>query len=75
MAPTSHSKLLKMELFPSKAFNFCHFVNIRHEFFLNRVTGYWNELTNVQVDVINLNIFKAGLDSLQILAAKAYHAQ
>ena len=45
-AATSHSKRLKREVFPSRACNdFCHFVNVRHEFFLNRVTGYWNELT------------------------------
>ena len=75
-AATSHSKRLKREVFPSRACNdFCHFVNVRHEFFLNRVTGYWNELTKSHVNAKNINSFKAGLDSLPTLAAKAYQAQ
>ena len=38
---SSHSKRLKREVFPSKVCNdFCHFVNVRHEFLLNRVTRY-----------------------------------
>ena len=75
-AATSHSKRLKREVFPSRACNdFCHFVNVRHEFFLNRVTGYWNELTKSHVNAKNINSFNAGLDSLPTLAAKAYQAQ
>ena len=76
IAATSQSKQLKKEVFPSKACNdFCHFVNVRYEFLLNRVTGNWNELTNSHVNAKNINVFKSGLDSLPILAAKAYQAQ
>ena len=75
-AAMSHSKRLEREVFTSKACNdFCHFVEVRHECFLNRVTGNWNELINSQVNAKNINIFKAGLDSLPILVAKAYRAQ
>ena len=50
-AAMSHSKRLKGEIFPSKACSdFCHFFNVRHEFFLNRVAGNWNELTNSHVN-------------------------
>ena len=73
---TIHSKRLKREVFSSKACNeFCHFVNVRHEFLLNRVTGCWNELINSHVNAKNINSFKAGLDSLTLLAANAYQAQ
>ena len=65
-AATSHSKCLKRDAFPSKAYNdFYHFANVRHEFLLNRVTRYWH------VNAKNTNSFKAGLDSLTLLAAKA----
>ena len=34
-AATSHSKRINREVFPSKSCNdFCHFVNLRHEFLL-----------------------------------------
>ena len=73
---TSNSKSLKREVFPSKACNdFCHFVNVRHEFLFNMVTGNWNELTNSHVNAKNINSFKAGLDSLPVLAAQTYQAQ
>ena len=73
---SSHTKRLKREAFPSKAcHDFCHFVNVRHEFLLNRVTGYWNELTNSHVNAKNINSLKAGFDSLPILAAKSYQAE
>ena len=50
-------------VFPSKACNdFCQFVNVRHEFLHNRVTGHWNELTNLQVSTKHIDSFKAGLD-------------
>ena len=72
-AASYHSKRLKREAFPSKSCNdFCHFVNIRHEFLLNRVTEYWNELTNSHVNAKNINSAEAGLGSLPILATKAY---
>ena len=75
-AAMSNSKLLKREVFPSKACNdICHFVNVRDEFLLNRVTGHWNELTNSQVNAKNINSFKADLNSLPILAAKGNQAQ
>ena len=44
-------------------------------FYINRVTGYWNELTNSHLNAKNIASFKAGLDSLPILAAKAYQFQ
>ena len=47
----------------------------RHEFLLNRVICHWNELTNSHVNAKIINSFKAGLDSLPILAAKASQAQ
>ena len=72
---TSHLKRLKREAFPLKVCNdFCHFVNVRHEFFLNKVTSYWNEFTNSHVNALNINSLKTGLDSLPIMAAKAYQA-
>ena len=75
-AATSHSKRLKKEVFPSKAFNeLSHFLNVMHEFFLERVTGYWNELTNSHVNAIHIKSFNAGLDTLPILAAKVYQAR
>ena len=39
------------------------------------ITGDWNELTNSNVNAINISSLKADLDSLPILAAKAYQAQ
>ena len=73
---TSNSKRLKKDVFSSKAYNdFCHFVNFRHEFFFKRVTGYWNELANLHINAKNIKIFKAGLESLPVLADKAYQAQ
>ena len=73
---TSNSKRLKLEVFHSKACNdFCHFVNVRHEFLLNIVTGYWNELAHSHENAKNTNSLKAGLDSLPVLAAKANQAQ
>ena len=45
------------------------------EFFRNKVAGYWNEPSNSHINSKNRNSLKAGLDSLPILAAKAYQAQ
>ena len=71
-----NSKRIKREVFPSETCNdICHFVNVRHEFLFNRLTGPWNELTNSQVNAQNINSLKAGLDILPILAAKAYWYQ
>ena len=50
-------------------------VNARHESFLNKVTGCWNELGNWHINAININSFKACIDNLPILAAIAYQAQ
>ena len=76
-AATSDSKCLKREVAPLKACNdLFHFVNVRHEFFLNKVTVNWNELTNSHLDTKNINSFKNSLYSLiLILAAKVYQAQ
>ena len=75
-ATRSGDKPLKREVFPSKACNqFCHFVNVRHEFLLNRVTGLWNDITNSQVNAKIINSFKTGNYSLPILSVKAYQAQ
>ena len=41
IAAMINSKLLKREVFSSKAcYDFCHFVNVRHEFLVNRITGH-----------------------------------
>ena len=61
-----NSQSVRREAFPSSnANNFCHFVNVRHEFFLNRVSEYWNKLPNDVVSAPTLNSFKARYDKLQ----------
>ena len=61
----SNSNRLIRENFPSKACNdFGHFVSVRHEFFLNRTTQYWNNLSNSQILTNSLNSFKARIDNL-----------
>ena len=57
---------LLREHFPSKSRNdLSHFVTVRHEFFTNQVTEYWNKLPNSVVKAPTLNTFKARLDSFQ----------
>ena len=46
-----------------------------HEFFLNKISVFLNDLTNSHVIAKNINSFKADLNSLPTLAAKAYQAQ
>jgi len=73
-AATSNSMRLKREGYRNKSAhlnNHCHFVAVRHEFFLNRVTEHWNKLSNSQVQARNINSFKASIDCLSNKAAKA----
>lgn len=58
-----NNRSLARECFPAKkANNYCHFVTVRHEFFLNRVTESWNRLPNEVVEAPSVNSFKAKLD-------------
>ena len=41
----------------------CHFVDVRHKFFSNRVTEHWNKLPNNVVNAPSLDSFKASLDA------------
>ena len=41
----------------------CHFVDVRHKFFSNRVTEHWNKLPNNVVNAPSLDSFKANLDA------------
>ena len=44
-------KGLIKDVFPSKACNYLsHFINVRHDIVLKKVTEYWNELTNWHVN-------------------------
>jgi hypothetical protein len=59
-AASNNNYRLEMKTFQVKAQNyFCHFVSVRHEFFLNRTSIGWNSLTNHQINSPNLNVFKA----------------
>ena len=70
-APPSHSRAaslndsrLMRESFPTRLQNdYGHFVTIRHEFFLNRVVGHWNNLVSSQISALSLNSFKARIDN------------
>ena len=62
-ASTNETRLLR-ESFPTSDQNdYCHFTNVRHNFFLNRVTTDWNNLSNTQVGAISVNSFKSKIDS------------
>ena len=64
---------LEREAFPARLNNdFAHFVSVRHDFFLNRVTESWNRLKNTEVSVPSLGSFKAGWIKFLETAAK-YH--
>jgi len=57
---------IQRESFPSRNKNdFCHFVNVRHEFFTNRVSEFWNKLPNSVVNASTMNTFKARHDEVQ----------
>ena len=61
-ASRNEARLLR-ETFPMKMQNdFCHSVTVRHEFFLNRVVGHWNNLVSSQIMAPSLNSFKARID-------------
>ena len=63
-AASANDKRLLRESFPaSDRNNLCHFTNVRHDFFLNRVTQDWNKLTNTQVNAVGVNSFKAKIDN------------
>jgi hypothetical protein len=54
---------LSREYFPAKKRNdFCHFVTVRDNFFLNRVVEGWNRLSSEQILLLSLNSFKARID-------------
>jgi len=64
-AATNNPLRLHRQQFPSRDRNdFCHFVAVRHEFFLNRVVDDWNSLTKTQVLAPNTDRFKASLGPL-----------
>ena len=63
-ATEANNKRLLRESFPAaNQNNFCHFTNVRHNFFLNRITYDWNRLNNSQVNAISVNSFKAKVDN------------
>ena len=77
---TNNALKLERESFPSRLRNdYGHFVTVRHEFFLNRVCGSWNRLSNSElftqsnIDKIplSLNSFKARIDDKMNMAAIA----
>jgi hypothetical protein len=41
----------------------CHFVDVRHKFYSNRVTERWNKLPNNVVNARSLDSFKASLNA------------
>jgi len=62
-AAKTNEKRLVRETFPASQQNsFCHFTNVRHDFFLNRVSVEWNKLSNTQINAICVNSFKAMID-------------
>ena len=52
-----------------------HFVSVRHNFFLNRITEHWNKLSNSQIHAVSLNSLKARIDNHLETAAITYIAQ
>ena len=57
---------LVKEAFPAKIANdFCHFVNVRREFFTNSITEHWNQLPNKVVEASTLDKFKARHDEFK----------
>ena len=68
----NNSVRLVRESFPARARNdFGHYVSVRHDFFLNRVSERWNGLSNSQVHAPSVNSFKAQIDSPPEMAAIA----
>lgn len=54
---------LTREVFPTRTQNdFGRYVSVRHEYFLNRTTERWNNLSNEQIHARLLNSFKARID-------------
>ena len=65
-------KSLSRDAFPSRArSDFGHGVTLQHEFFLKRITGRWNGLSDLDVDAPSLDSFKARIDKHSITAATA----
>ena len=65
-AATSNSKRMRTDGFKARQANdFCHFVNVRHNFFLNRVTRHWNKLNDSQILATSVNSFKSRIDSIR----------
>jgi hypothetical protein len=58
-AEKNNSRIMR-EYFPSRSCNdFCRYVSVRYEFFLNRVVGDWNRLSNDQISSQTSNVFKS----------------
>ena len=71
-ASNRNDMCLRREVFSAKACNdFGHFVTLRHNFFLNRVTETWNKLSNLEIHASSVNSFKARIDSFLETAAIA----
>jgi len=67
-----NSMALRRETFPSRVpGDPGRFVEVRHEFFLNRVSVGWNELSDSQVLAPSVNSFKSRLEGTTIMAATA----
>ncbi len=70
-AENNNSRIMR-EYFPSRSCNdFCRHVSVRHEFFLNRVVGDWNRLSNDQISAPTSHVFKSRISEFQFKAAIA----
>jgi hypothetical protein len=71
-AGNNNSRMAR-ESFPSRLRNdFCRHVSVRHEFFLNRVVGDWNRLSNNQISAPTSNVFKSRISEFKFTAAIAH---
>ena len=68
-----HKLRVERQSFNSRIQNdFCHFVETRHNFFLNRVAPSWNSLPEEVVGSKTVNTFKNLLDHHTVKAAMAH---
>jgi hypothetical protein len=67
---TSNSRRMRTDGFKARQANdYCHFVTVRHNFFLNRVTKQWNRLNDSQILASSVNGFKSRIDSRHPITA------
>ena len=67
----THRASLQRESFSAKRKNdYCRAVNIRHNFFINRVVPDWNKLTNHVNTAPSTNSFKARLNERNNMVTK-----